>query len=392
MEDRVPNVLPPTPPVTCVPPGVVGAPLITSISGTIEISKEEARAAACDRVQGLGAFFDYQRDAAIYVRRLVLTLPSATSGKRSRDYAKTRDHVTICGSVFGTTLGSLCAYLEGRGIPAERSHVLRAVRTQLLPVAEALQTVRGADAQFLSRGLASCRVAKAQQLVIPEAMARIDSKYGNPYTCIGATAALLTCFGVMAAVPDHAAHLGRDNSLYKALRCALTNLENWKASRINMASDAWLTLAAERRALERAARAAQRAAYVWQEKPPADLLARQLEWARLAAFPAYTLVNEFSQSTILQSIDTQSFFRNTTQPVLQGTMCAPHVSETVPLSQIPLGRLPGQGRKKDPDASASDAGSSSWATLSSNASSAYSCVSHASLDSEFVCQFEGLTR
>ena len=389
MEDSVPNVLPPTPPVTCVPPGVVGAPLITSISGTIEITKEEAQAAASDRVQGLGAFFDYQRDAAIYLRRLVLTLPSATSGKRSRDYAKTRDHVTICGSAFGTTLGSLCAYLEGRGIPAERSYVLRAVRTQLLPVAEALQTVRGADAQFLSRGLASCRVAKVQQLVILEPMARIDSKYGNPFTCIGATAALITCFGVMAAVPDHAAHLGRDNSLYKALRCALTNLENWKASRINMASDAWIALAAERRALERAARAAQRAAYVWQEKPPADLLARQLEWARLAAYPANTLVNEFSQATILQNIDSQSLFR-TTQPVMQGTMRAPQVSETVPLSQIPLGRLPGQGRKKDPEAS--DAGSSSWVTLSSNASSAYSCVSHTSLDSEFIGQFEGLTR
>ena len=66
--------------------------------------------------------------------------------------------------------------------------------------------------------------------------------------CFGATAALLTCFSVMSAVQDHATHLGLDNSLGKALRCALVNLENWKASRIAMSEDAWRALAAERRA------------------------------------------------------------------------------------------------------------------------------------------------
>ena len=383
----MPNVVPPTPPVTCVPPGVVGAPLITTISGSLEISKEEAQRAAHDRVQGLGAFFAYQHDAAIYFRRLVLTLPSATSGKRSRDYAKTRDALTICGSAFGTTLGSLCTYLEGRGIPAEKAYVLRSVRTQLLPIADALGTMRGSDVAFLSRGLASCRVAQAQRVLMPEAVSKIDSKYGNPHTCIGATAALLTCFGVMSAVQDHAAHLGRDNSLGKALRCALVNLENWKASRIAMSDDAWLALAAERRALQRAAAGARRAAYVWQDQPPQILLARQLEWARIAAFPGSTLVNEFSQASLLSDIEIQSLFRAATPVAPTGSTLASPVSETVPLSQIPLGRLIGKGRGRgDADVDSSDV-ASSWATLSSNASSAYSCISRGSVDGELLAGF-----
>ncbi len=389
MDESVPNVVPPTPPVTCVPPGVVGAPLITTISGKLEITKEEAQQAAHDRVQGLGAFFAYQRDAAIYFRRLVLAQPSATNGKRSRDYAKARDAVTICGSAFGTTLGALFSYLEGRGIPAEKAHVLRSVRTQLLPIAEALQTMRGADVEFLARGIASCRVAAPQRAVMNEPVSKIDSKYGNPHTCIGATAALLTCFGVMSAVRDHAAHLGRDNSLGKALRCALANLENWKASRIAMSEDAWRALAAERRALQRAAAAARRAAYACSDIPPPDLLARQLQWARRAAFPADTLVNEFSQTSLLLEIEEQTLFRTATPSAPVGHLhVTPPVSETVPLSQIPLGRLIAKSRGRgNADAESSDLASSSWATLSSNGSSAFSCVSRGSLDRDLLADF-----
>lgn len=345
--------------------------------------------AASNRVQALGAFFAYQRDAAVYFRRLVLTLPSATSGKRSREYAKARDGVSSCGSAFGTTLGSLCMYLEGRGLSAERAYILRSVRTQLLPIAEALQTMRGADAEYLARGLASCRVAQAQRGGMCEPMTKIDHKYGNPYTCIGATAALITCMGIMSSVQAHAAHLGRDNSLGKALRCALVNLENWKASRIAMSEDAWRALAAERRALQRASAAARRAAYVAQDLPPHELIARQIEWARIAAFPANRLVNEFSQSSILSDIEIQTLFRSA-PAAARGDNDALTVSETVPLSQIPLGRLLAKTKRKGAGDGDSSVGSS-WATLSSNASSAYSCVSsRTSLDGEFMVEFESM--
>ena len=344
-----------------------------------ELSKAEVQAAGHDRVQALGPFFEYQRSAAVYVRRLVLTLPCSTSGKRQRDYAKGRDSVTVCGSAFGATLGSVCAYLEGRGVPSEKAYVLRSVRTQLLPSAEALKSMRGADAVFLSRGLASCRVAQAQRATITEPLSRIDSKYGNPYTCLGATAAILASFGVMSTVPSHAHHLVHDDSLVKTLRCVGEQLGHWRSSACAMAGDAWGALDAERRALHRAADAARLALYVWQDAPDDERLFHQLAWARIAAFPANTLVNEFTQPSILRSIETQSLFTTVGK---ESGLPAP-VVETVPLSQIG-GLLTRKGRLKG-DA-ASDAGSS-WVTLSYNASSFSNVSAASSLDGELVGRF-----
>lgn len=381
MELSVPKVVPPTPPITCVPANVVGAPLIVNLGSSGELSKAEVQAAGHDRVQALGPFFEYQRASAVYVRRLVLTLPTPTSGKRPRDYAKARDSVTVCGSAFGTTLGSVCAYLEGRGVPGEKAYVLRSVRTQLLPIAEALKTLRGTDGTFLSRGLASCRVAHAQRAAISEPLARIDSKYGNPYTCLGATAAILATFGVMCAVPSHAQHLVHDNSLVKALRCVVEQLEHWRSSTCAMAEDAWQALDAERRALQRATDGARLALYVWQDAPEHERLLRQLAWARIAAFPAHTLVNAVTQPSILRAIETQSLFA----AVGTDSGLPPPIVETVPLSQIGEAKLLTAKKTRPRGDTASDA-SSSWVTLSSNAST-FSNVSGGSLDREFVDRF-----
>jgi hypothetical protein len=358
---------------------VVGAPLIVDLEHSDQLSKTEVQAAGYDRVQALGPFFEYQRHL-VYVRRLVLTLPCLTSGKRTRDYAKARDSVSVCGSAFGTTLGSVCTYLEGRGVPGERAYVLRSIRTQLLPIADAIKSMRGTDAIFLSRGLASCRVAHAQRATITEPLARIDSKYGHPYTCLGATAAILACFGVMATVPMHAQHLVDDDSFAKTLRCVLDQLDHWRSSACAMADDAWQALNAERRALRRATDAARLAVYVWQDAPAHELIARQIGWARIAAFPHNTLVNEFTQSNILRAVETQDLFTS----VCKDSGFASPVVETVPLSQISEGRLltKKKGRKGDVGSDASE----SWVTLSSNGSS-FSHVSGSSLDGELVSRF-----
>lgn len=363
-----------------MPPIVVGAPLIVDLEHSDQLSKAEVQAAGHDRVQALGPFFEYQRHL-VYVRRLVLTLPCLTSGKRTRDYAKASNSVSVCGSAFGTTLGSVCTYLEGRGVPGERAYVLRSVRTQLLPIANAVKCMRGTDVVFLSRGIASCRVAHAQRAAITEPLAKIDSKYGHPFTCLGATAAILSCFGVMATVPVHARHLVGDDSLAKTLRCALDQLDHWRSSACAMAEDAWQALNAERRALRRATEGARLAAYVWQDRPAEELILRQIEWARIAAFPRNTLVNEFTQGNLLGAIATQDLFTS----VKKTSVFTSAVVETVPLSQISEGRLlTRKARRKD----AGSDGSSSWVTLSSNASSSFSHVSaNSSLDGELVSQF-----
>ena len=338
------------------------------------------QSAGLDRAQVLGPFFEYQRAHAVYMRRLVLTLPCPTIGKRTRDYAKDRASVTVCGSAFGTTLGSVCAYLEGRGVPGERAYVLRSLRTQLLPIAEALKSMRGGDAVFLSRGLASCRVAHAQRASITEPLARIDSKYGNPYTCLGATAAILASFGVMSTVPAHAQHLIADDSLVKTFRCVVEQLNHWRSSSHTMAQDGWWALDAERRALRRATDAARLALYVWQDAPASERLGRQIAWARTAAFPPNTLVNAFTQPNILRQIETQSLFT----AVGTESGLPTHVVETVPLSQIGEDRLLTKKARRKGD-SASEA-SSSWVTLSSNASS-FSNVSAGSVDGQLMSRF-----
>jgi hypothetical protein len=360
----------------------VGAPLIVDLENSDELSKGEVQAAGYDRVQALGPFFEYQRATAVYVRRLVLTLPCSTSGKRPRDYAKARDSVAVCGSAFGTTLGSVCAYLEGRGVPGEKAYVLRSIRTQLLPIADALKSLRGADAAYLSRGLASCRVAQAQRAAISEPLSRIDSKYGHPYTCLGATAAILACFGVMSTVPVHALHLVNDDSLVKTLRCVAEQLDHWRSSTCAMAEDGWCALDAERRALRRATDAARLALYVWQDAPAPERLQRQINWARIAAFPAHTLVSSFTQPNILRSIETQSLFTS----VDRDSGVPPPVVETVPLSQIGEGKLLSARKARRKGDAASDA-SSSWVTLSSNASSFSNVSAASSLDGELVSRF-----
>ena len=368
-----------------MPANVVGAPLIADLGTSGELTKLEVQAAGYDRVQALGPFFEYQRASAIYVRRLVLTLPAPTSGKRQRDYAKARDNVTVCGSAFGTTLGSVCAYLEGRGVPGEKAYVLRSIRTQLLPIAEALRTLRGTDAIFLSRGLASCRVAHAQRAAISEPLSKIDSKYGHPYTCLGATAAILACFGVMAGVPAHACHLVGDNSLAKTLLCVAEQLHHWRSSACTMAEDAWAALDAERRALRRAADAARLALYVHQDAAPDEQLLRQVAWARIAAFPANTLVNALTQADILRAIETQSLFT----AVGKGSDVQPQVVETVPLSQIGEGRLLTAKKARRKGDAGSEA-SSSWATVSSGASSFSHVSASNSLDNDVVSRLGAL--
>ena len=356
--------------------------------------------AGSERVKLLGRFFEYHSVGEIFARRLVLTLPPPppcpSSGKRQRvdtcSHGRREQVMHVCGASFGATLGSICAYLEGRGVPAERAYVLRSIRTQLLPVAEALRSMRGPDVSHLSRGLASCRVVPAQRPYITETMVRIDSKYGNAHTCIGATATLLTCFGTMATVPNHARHFVSDSSLIKALRCAHAALQYWKVSSTHMEESNWEALAAEKRALERAVagarQAAQEAEALRLDPTPAIML--QLHWAREAAFPATMLVSQYTQARLMHRIGRNELFTPAREcactggvpnPQRRATALSGEIVDVVPLSQISEALLTdGKRGKRRSDDAQSSVGSSSWATMSNNSqTSAYSHVSADSL-------------
>jgi hypothetical protein len=380
----------------------VGAPLIVDLENSEEITKREVQMAGTERVQLMGKFFAYHSVGEIFARRLVLTLPpppsNLPSGKRQRvdtcSQGRREQVMHVCGASFGATLGSICAYLEGRGVPAERAYVLRSIRTQLLPVAEALRSMRGSDVPHLSRGLASCRVVPAQRPYITEPMVRIDSKYGHAHTCIGATATMLTCFGTMATVPDHARHFVSDCSLIKALRCAHAALQYWKVSSTHMEENNWEALAAEKRALERAVagarQAAQEAEALRLEPTPAIML--QLHWAREAAFPATMLVSQYTQARLMHAIGRNALFTPARECPCTGGMPNPQrrvvapsteLVDVVPLSQISEALLSDSKRskrsKRDADDAQSSVGSSSWTTMSNHSHT--SSFSHVSMDS-----------
>ena len=379
-----------------MPPSVVGAPLIVDLDEAQSLSKAEVQDAGGESVRLLGRFFDYQTSDALQARRLVLALPPcSTTGKRRRSSHSCTargEVIAVTGVTFGVTLGGLCAFLEGRGVPAERAHVLRTIRAQLVPVAAALRSMRGADVPHLSRGLASCRVVAAQRASIAEPTVKLDSKYGHGFTGIGATAAILVAFGVMMAVPNHARHFVQDDSLIKALRCAVESLESWKVSSIHMPQEHWDALAAEKRALRRAAASAQEAAHFAAARglSPTENLDLQLFWIKLGAFPSDTLVSEFTQARLVHAIRQHAVFKPR-----QSSPCGQFTGDTlavdvVPLSQIAEGELLDPHRSHRERQGEGSVASSSWATLSSHVSSAFSHVSHDSL-SELVGPLGGTT-
>lgn len=403
------------------------------------LPRKACEAAGREGARLMGAFFAYHTRSDLLVRRLVLATPTAaptatTAGaKRKAPHqhasrgssthgfahdptggaghetsdaqwahltdgrrAKT-DEVATCGATFGCTLGIIVAYLEGRGIPAERAHVLRSIRTQLLPAAESLRYMRGVDAEHLALGMASCRVVQAQrsamQEMAPANCPRIDHKYGHAGTAVGTTATLLAAFGVMCEVPNHCRHFVHDCSLGKALRCAEAALDNWKPAVVHLPEEHWEALGAERRALHRASLAVREAIEAALERrlDPTLSMTTQLTWARLAAFPSGKLVNEFTQTRLCDQIRRRELFGMSLDDLLAPPACtlatrAPRrmlQPGVLPLSEIPAATLMpsrGGGGSQGRGESFSDThsyASSSWHTLSSNGSN----FSHVSQDS-----------
>ena len=379
----------------------MGAPLLDERfvkSLPIQMAKSECEAAGGEGALLLKGFFDYHKQAELGVRRLLLAPPGEDRKRKAvgaAPRARTESHSTV-GATFGCVLGNITAYLEGRGLPGERAYVLRSIRTHLLPAAEALRYMRGSDVPHLARGMASCRVVHAERASIREVSApnfpKIDFKYGNSCTAVGATAALLVVFGVMSTVPDHSAHFWREGSLWKALRCAEEALGSWRPATVCMPEAHWQALGAERRAMRRACLAA----YVtWKRlanpDPPETTTARVgaaegmqllLQAAQRAAYPSGAIVNEYTHAELCSRIQNEQEVWQV--PSTKTESVAPMV--VLPLAEIPdsMALVTGGGPSKrhlgraHADDDKNSCASSSWKTLSSN-QSGYSHISQDSL-------------
>ena len=358
------------------------------------MAKSECEAAGGEGALLLKGFFDYHKQSELGVRRLLLAPPGGDRKRKAAGAemtttaprARTENYSTV-GATFGCVLGNITGYLEGRGLPGERAYVLRSIRTHLLPAAEALRYMRGADVPHLARGMASCRVVHAERASIREVSApnfpKIDFKYGNSCTAVGATATLLVVFGVMSTVPDHSAHFWREGSLWKALRCAEEALGSWRPAAVCMPETHWQALGAECRAMHRACLAA----YVtWKRLAntvgAAEGMQLLLQAAQRAAYPSGAIVNEYTHAELCSRIqNAQEVWQ---VPSTKTESVAPMV--VLPLAEIPdsMALVTGGGPNKrhlgrmNVDDDKNSCASSSWKTLSSN-QSGYSHVSQDSL-------------
>ena len=392
MDERAPNVVPPTPPVTAVPAAMVGMPLLKhDDEDPFYLTRASCEAAGRDGTRLISSFFDYQNRKDLVVRRLILAPQGPTSrrvagGKRKAERSSRHtDGVVNVGTVFGCSLAIIVPFLEGRRIPGERAHVLRSIRTYLLAPSESVRYMIGADTRFLKLGLKSFRVVQTQRNTMsemnPDHAIKIDAKYGNVGEVLGVTATLLVVFATMCEVPNHCRHFVYDCSLVKALRCALATLENWKPSIIYIPDEHLNVLHAEQRALQRAILAVREAIEVvsTQNIEPNAAMRMQLEWARIAAFPGGERVDEFTQSRICDKIRTHALFR--ANAPLADPMLPPRAADlgVLPLSRIPEAALfPPTARSQSLASDTQSCCSSSWHTLSSVASQ-FSNVSNDSL-------------
>lgn len=305
---------------------------------------EDLRLASGEGGRLTGPLFPFQADRELHVRRVLL---DAGQRKRRRD-----DLVNVGSAVFGCTLENLLAFVQGRGVPAEKAALLRNIRKHLQPAATALSTMQGDDALHLANGLAAARAVKAQRTMLSRDKCKLDSKYGHAFTVIGTTAAILAVFGCLSEVPNQALHFTMDGSLWKVLRCAEETLDSWRPCTVYMSQDQWQSLRAERRALRRACLACLRVSQETDAKGRPPSLPAVIAEATAAAFPKDAVVDERAQEKLCER-------------VVLGLKFDAAQTEATPLIVVPLSEIPSVSH---PDAEWHE--SSSWCTVSASSSRA----------------------
>ena len=384
IEERAPKVVPPTPPVGSSPP------IAPERVEALVTRRECSVAATCEGFRLLPGLFHYQqqRSQTVSVRRLLLAPPPANapnapamSERKRKERGTTgpagpggpsRDgggSVACCGATFGATMGNIINYLEhSNQRKGERARLVRAVGAQLAAADAALQTMWGEDANHLGRGTGLYRVVVAQRSELPELASmrrmRADAPGGHHLgAAVGTTASLIALFACMCEESLQCAHIAADESFIKAMRCAEAALLAWTTPALCLRTSHWRALEAERRALERAIDAAREACRHAADvsASPELRMALELGWAMQAAFPTNKCVDFTTQSKLRQCVRDRSLF----------------ALDIAPLSAV---RLPVEsGIRGSDDGSTDDrvsqATSSSWQTLGSAPSPAFSLAS-----------------
>jgi hypothetical protein len=249
--------------------------------------------------------------------------------------------VQCAGAVYGCTLASLVQYCSVRG--SQHAHVVGCIKSVLSPVAKSLKYIDGFDLHTLCAGLAAHRV-------LPEQVSRLGAmshsdvvsngtavrsnaarrslhpRLGNANTILGATASILCVYRVltmsmigsvlMQELINEAAFLQETDSLEMELQYALSETGplnqgcsyNGVTPGPGFEQDA---IEVERRALQRAlcaVRACKQFAKLVSMNAR-QTLETSLLWYRKAAWPAGHVINERTQTALLEDLKRPLYYR-----------------------------------------------------------------------------------
>lgn len=319
------------------------------------------------------------RGAYLLCASCFLTIEAQVDAKRppgisKRSKCRSSHHQSACtngttpcsGSVYGCTLASLVHYCALRGAPTAQA--VRCIQGVLTPIAQALKYMDGFDLHTLCAGIASRKMLRLQVGRIGAlSHADIDgassttasgssssrrglhTRLGNPHTIIGVTAAILCVYRVLSTpllggvllseLITEAEFFCSTNSLERAITCLLAyggvldqgipntglgETPEWERSAIDV----------ERRALARALAAVSAANRFaeFSSLNPRQTMETALSWYAKAAWPAGEVVNERTQTSLLERMRRPLYY---TSPV---PLCDISVARTIP-SIVPLSQL-----------------------------------------------------
>lgn len=274
---------------------------------------------------------------ALLVQRLWLErFETASRPQGERKRIRQSDTLQSIGTTFGTTLGQILAHVARPQEPHTR--LLRAIRDELLKIADHHTKMGGDDAHLLGYGLASCSVIRNERRKLRGVSARIDTRYGNGAAAIGACAAVIATHAVLArfesTAPDY---FMETHSLRTTLRVAEERLGQWN-TRLQFDYTDREALNAERRALRRA-RIAVDVAMARAEREvgaATDQLQAQIATATMAAYPPQR-VGSHNQAE-METLARGGAFIPERFPSARTGAAHPDTQQTV---VVPLSGLPG---------------------------------------------------
>lgn len=286
-----------------------------------------------------------KRTQPLYLRRLLLRSSVKRKLGERHDLG-----VTTSSCVFGCTLGNMVSHLL---LPrARKAHVLTLIAEQLKRMSALLARSSGPDVDRLGRGLAAGYVVRSQLRRLPElAQIKLDCRYGNTGTAIGATASVLTAIGILLN-KGNCEWFHKRAVLLSALVRSEAYLTDWHSRSSDV--DALAVLACERRAIARAVRGVEVAILIATEMGLDEMgsMRLQLRTAMRAAFaPTHLSLN--TQDEILASIERRELvFDEAPLPFFKEKRLVPEAADFVPLSELVIKSGDGVG-------SSSSSGSSS---------------------------------